>query len=218
MNNYHTVTYNFYNPVTVGKSTEYTCRNCNTKSCFKNATLYAAVKRQSQMKCKTCPIIPEDFRRGDAYNTICCLYCPLVYKFTKRAKYFQCYCQLNTKQSEHTLYQALSQQGFVLSREECPLPGLSNHKVDIVAETPDAKYFIEVDGGSHFSTVQREKDEAFQQLFLANVGDQPHFLIRIYNTQVDNPISLQRFVDNLWNWRIQGVKFALAENVTNAPF
>lgn len=200
----------FHNPIHPdNKTTIYTCNHCDEESVFPNTTINVAYRRSAPIRCRKCPTVPAGFRRSNQPQHIICNDCDIQYHFPKNTYYFKCYCQLTSKADERILYEELSRiDGCTLSREEkvqC-IPG-TTHKVDIKCTMKDGTtYFIEVDGGSHFSQKQAQLDLTFQRLFEEHCQNQPYYLIRITTRQVTNQHSLAHFIENLKNGQYMGQK------------
>jgi hypothetical protein len=147
------------------------CKKCSDEHQYTNPSLNRFVRNNEEPVCRSekCkPVIPKGFI-STAPGIIKCKKCHLEYIHHKKTKYFVCYCQLNTKQNEHSLYRKLftDDEDFTLYREVYFDKENSTHKTDIVAIYQGRKLWIEVDDLNHFyqSADRYQKDQDFIKHF-----------------------------------------------------
>lgn len=171
------------------------CKCCCEVQTAKVSTLSRRLKHGFKTKCDSYQCralkVSQEFERLGERN-IKCSKCSLEYHMEKDVKYFQCYCSLKIKQTEHEIYKLLKTNGYnKLSRESYWNKQLTNHKCDIVIHHNDQKIFIEVDDKSHYNKDVILKDNTFNQLFKQN-RNQNEYLVRI----VDGYLGIKEYLND----------------------
>lgn len=204
---YAPVILNFNRPKPVIGGMEIQCRNCDAPSEFKNHQLAYALKVDKQLVCKSCEVkVPNCFKHiGDKF--LQCKICKKEYYRENETKYFACYCMLSKKQTEKMLFEALNFDEFddprTISREESLLD--MNHNVDIKLTLDNGIIlYIEVEGGSHNSQAQKEKDRFQEEYFLENCKEN-EFIFRVHDDLINDKYQLERFADYIENLTLEGL-------------
>ena len=126
------------------------------------------------------------------FRNLCSDACGLTYFLDQQDRYIVCFCAIKTKITERVLFTALNEQGYErLSRESYWRPELTRHKCDILIHLEHRKVYIEVDDRSHNTTIAREKDAAFNALFLEHRIDS-EYLLRVVATELSSPDYLEQ--------------------------
>ena len=190
-----------FNVSTSGNHVVLECKECLEKQSHTVPTLSRRISEGSKTECTSYQCsrikVSGDFKSLGCGN-IECNACGLVYHMEKKVRYFECYCNIQNKQTEHALYKKLINNGFTkLSRESYWNRDITNHKCDILVHHENGKYiYIEVDDLSHFSKAIMVKDRVFNNAFKKNRLDNEH-LIRVMSVFLDDPDYIEEIIQKL---------------------
>ena len=201
------------------------CRDCDQEVTFTTQSLNRLAKLGTHPTCKSLvcsPPVPKgpwthlDTDLENKRLLIECEMCHTEYWHHKlNTSYFACFCQMKTKKVEATFYNEFWDAGYLTLREAHFDRELSSHKCDMMVITKGLEIFIEVDGVEHGSTVKREADEAFHELFREN-RKETQFLVRIPDTL--DPEALRVWVEDLENIGLNPVSRLIGTNLEeNGP-
>ena len=191
-----------FNVSSSGCSVVLECKDCKEKQSHTVPTLNRRIWKGYKTECASYQCgkikVSGNFRNLGCRN-IECNDCGLVYHMEKKVRYFECYCNLRNKQTEHMLYKELINGGFhKLSRESYWNRDLTNHKCDILVHHASGKYiYIEVDDhASHNAMVIKMKDKMFNKLFKENRLDN-EYLIRVVAECLDDPTYIEEIIQKV---------------------
>ena len=180
------------------------CLECEEQTTFTAQSLNRLAKLGAQPVCKSflcSPPIPKGpwhHRDTDHENKRLLLECEECQRehwhHKLDASYLVCFCQLKTKKKEAAIYDELCDQTVL--REFHFDKTLTSHKCDMMVICGNMEIFIEVDGVEHGSTVKREADKTFHDLFYEN-RKETQFLVRIPDSL--DPEVIAAFAQELEN-------------------
>lgn len=163
------------------------CRDCGEFPIFTTAQVRYALATGKPLRCVCTPECrtPDGFSLLEEckdYRLLSCDNCGAEYHRELRSRYFTCYCAIKTKSAERDVYDFVKSLYPRVSREE-HYPG-SRHKADLKVYVGDFTVYVEIDGGSHNCTVQREDDRRHEESFLEHRSEQD-FLLRVRETSME---------------------------------
>ena len=176
------------------------CKECHHPQHLEVRLLTRRITEGFKTVCPAIPCLPVNVTgnfQNLGWRNIECRDCGLIYHLNKKVRYFECYCKLKAKQTEHHLYKELINHGFPkLSRESYWNRFLTNHKCDILVHGRGKYFYIEVDDASHDNTAARERDRVFNETFLANRLED-EYLIRVSAARLDNPDYIDDIIQKI---------------------
>ena len=182
------------------------CKDCHYPQHLEVRLLTRRITNGFKTVCTSFPCSPVNVTgnfENLGFRNIECRDCGLVYILNKKVRYFECYCKLKAKQTEHHLYKELFNNGFQrLSKESYWDRRFTNHKCDILVRHEGRFFFIEVDDASHDNNVARERDRVFNETFLANRLED-EYLIRVTAARLDNPDYIDDIIQKIRDPNIQ---------------
>ena len=163
------------------------CRDCGDFPIFSTAQVRYSLATAKPLRCDCTPECrtPDGFTLLEEckdYRLLSCENCGAEYHRELRSRYFSCYCSIKTKSAEREVYNFLKTLFPRVSREE-HYPGPSRHKADLKLRVGDFTVFIEIDGASHNTTVQKEDDRRHEESFLEHRSERD-FLLRVRETSM----------------------------------
>ena len=132
-------------------------------------------------------------------NLLECQDCELTYRYTGNFyRPFPCFCKLRKRVWERAFYEALHEHFPNQLAREVVYAG--KHKADIALYLDDITVFIEIDEIGHRYTPKKERDEVFQESFLAE-REENQYLYRIDDQLVKDDLdeTLADFLEWLEN-------------------